>query len=1225
MKKINLILVFAVLFSLWSCKNDVTETSKHKKYVTVGFSISDENVPAGVKDNSFKTSVSRSIKPPVAKENHSPYEDRCFNIKIWDSEAGQNEYICNDTFDYSEFSTLGVEVETGKNCEYEVSIYEDDTYETLIDTVRGEFSSETSVLLPITFTKGLLDISFLCTYYIEQILISGNETKYVEVESIEDYEDDDGNFKYAYKGVLDVESPVHIYCEVDEDLIDIEQASIYGGLVSQKHDILVNPFTKLVTISFDLGEFSEENPSFTKTLKVEPNTAYNEEIDGTNKTLLETINEKVPTSETAVFVGWYKDKACTIKFEPNESVCVSSDFTLYARYITPKFLEKGDKKIPVDDTSGKFEVDGSLVKLRALDQQVRYSRRYIFAGWYSDPDFENELQRNSIGNGENILHHYWIVDIETLENPIYARYVQVNTYNYNSEYGFFTEDNNTYEGWEWDIDFYENRLRIIEDPYKNNEYLKIYGLYEDSGFTKNFEYKTQYYNYNYYNYWCSSLITDYDEVYSIYPLRLPAPLYVEYHFDEQDTTPEDASFLEKFTTDYLLNKSDYETNSLLYIPQVPVEYRSDDLKDKIFMGWSVTRNANDLLENIEHDGDYVSLFDNRNISFEAAKNIAFNDTLDLYAIYISPIQILMHESSELNSSFVLNGLVSEYDYSGYNSYFIDSTNVPELEKGKMILGWYYLDAQGSKRYLDYWEDENKYHLDVLKSMYSDSIVHLYPDISDIVTINYPAELLANNPSLPTQYITPNFALEIPTPKKDGYVFAGWYEDEECTTVADVLFYEGKNYIYLQDNHYELREYDGRSYNLYPKWIQNDTNLVLYTDYSIVTSYYDFDEYQTKTKTVSKRAYKYTNLHDDAELEIFDDSENGLTSDEGIIGFVTYETETYYLKVQNVDSVKKYIVTTDFNYIYSEDDTPENTESLFHIIDNSNTSDTFYTDIYSTKDYIYLAINHSDYNSINNFDVIKIEKSTKNVIEQGIAAISDYYTITNFRFFANNDVIGLSYESNKTNQYAIFDNILVVDTSVAGGYKYQLNDDYTTEINDYLHDVFDAMYVYSAFYDRGGYEITDVLIDKDNKVYSLISSKYGCENLVGSLFVYDLNTKSYNEYLHINSGIIIGESEIITLDTVYTDFLFGPRKFLVESEEPKKLVIADDGIFVYVNPQSYTQSYTNVNRVVFVDIEDDISIEAIALVEEEFGKNTNDNFAVNSCVSLGPLYLNILGD
>ena len=82
-------------------------------------------------------------------------------------------------------------------------------------------------------------------------------------------------------------------------------------------------------------------------------------------------------------------------------------------------------------------------------------------------------------------------------------------------------------------------------------------------------------------------------------------------------------------------------------------------------------------------------------------------------------------------------------------------------------------------------------------------------------------------------------------------------------------------------------------------------------------------------------------------------------------------------------------------------------------------------------------------------------------------------------------------------------------------------------------------------------------------------------------------------------------------TNYTSHLFGPKKFV--AIKPKKLVIADEGLFVYADLDGNgTADAENVNRVVTIDL-DNLSTPFVSQnVSVLFDENSPENTTVTFC-------------
>ncbi len=88
--------------------------------------------------------------------------------------------------------------------------------------------------------------------------------------------------------------------------------------------------------------------------------------------------------------------------------------------------------------------------------------------------------------------------------------------------------------------------------------------------------------------------------------------------------------------------------------------------------------------------------------------------------------------------------------------------------------------------------------------------------------------------------------------------------------------------------------------------------------------------------------------------------------------------------------------------------------------------------------------------------------------------------------------------------------------------------------------------------------------------------YGSNTNLFGLCKNALETSNIGDYFHYKAIGVDNE----TIGASFIDYLINPQKFI--AIEPKKLIIADDGLFVY--DDGYGNSVRNVNRIVTVDLE-----------------------------------------
>ena len=155
-----------------------------------------------------------------------------------------------------------------------------------------------------------------------------------------------------------------------------------------------------------------------------------------------------PTKEGYTFGGWYTDSLCTNKYI--EGV-VSSSFTLYACWIAQECTI-------VFETNGGSEIGSTIVlydnKLVEPKTPSRYG--YFLEGWYTDKEFTNRYDFDSVIKGNLTLYANWIeatytVQFETNGGTILSDIV-VSHDQFLPQSATSTKENYRFVGWYLDID-----------------------------------------------------------------------------------------------------------------------------------------------------------------------------------------------------------------------------------------------------------------------------------------------------------------------------------------------------------------------------------------------------------------------------------------------------------------------------------------------------------------------------------------------------------------------------------------------------------------------------------------------------------------------------------------------------------------------------------------------------------------------------------------------------
>lgn len=151
---------------------------------------------------------------------------------------------------------------------------------------------------------------------------------------------------------------------------------------------------------------------------------------------------------------------------------------------------------------------------------------------------------------------------------------------------------------------------------------------------------------------------------------------------------------------------------------------------------------------------------------------------------------------------------------------------------------------------------------------------------------------------------------------------------------------------------------------------------------------------------------------------------------------------------------------------------------------------------------------------------------------------------------------------------------------------------------------------------GWYSVNDTYFDWDvNKLYLLVSSKktYFEDDYSGGIVCVDLTNREAKIFLapesdeinalsdeenHVYNPIPLRQPE----DMKSREAFFCPSKII--GINPKRLVIADDGHFIYVDGDKKPY-FKNVNRIVMVNLEEfPITINHVELTDVNFGGDTN---------------------
>lgn len=191
-----------------------------------------------------------------------------------------------------------------------------------------------------------------------------------------------------------------------------------------------------------------------------------------------------------------------------------------------------------------------------------------------------------------------------------------------------------------------------------------------------------------------------------------------------------------------------------------------------------------------------------------------------------------------------------------------------------------------------------------------------------------------------------------------------------------------------------------------------------------------------------------------------------------------------------------------------------------------------------------------------------------------------------------EVIYFTKQTDNTYQYK--ETINIDTTSIPNDYFY-INDMICMEGKVYILWNYKSYASSNVIYNYGGI----LCVDEQNECSQLLPY-LSPENLT-TITTTDPNDKTKKVSVKYQGP----------LSTNYTYYLFGPKKFV--AIKPKKLVIADEGLFVYADSdENGTAEAENVNRVVTIDL-DNLSTPFVSQnVSVLFNENSPENTTVTFC-------------
>lgn len=165
---------------------------------------------------------------------------------------------------------------------------------------------------------------------------------------------------------------------------------------------------------------------------------------------------------------------------------------------------------------------------------------------------------------------------------------------------------------------------------------------------------------------------------------------------------------------------------------------------------------------------------------------------------------------------------------------------------------------------------------------------------------------------------------------------------------------------------------------------------------------------------------------------------------------------------------------------------------------------------------------------------------------------------------------------------------------------------------------------TLFEENGDYSYVGMYLSEDSAGENML---YTDATLSSPAILYGSDKILFGDNLEDDAGYIASKFPSICTpapleNELSSDFFYGPKRFV--AIKPKKLVIADDGFAVYTNDDG-TLNFKNVNRVVYVDLED-FAISKTESTNAKLGSNIEKmSFELDLNDEVGTAYYAIKGD
>ena len=572
---------------------------------------------------------------------------------------------------------------------------------------------------------------------------------------------------------------------------------------------------------------------------------------------------EIPTKEGYAFEGWYTDSNLTNKYDFNSEIL--SNITLYAKWTEAKYTIKfnSDGGTPVDEITAKYE---SAI----AEPESPTKEGYVFSGWYEDKGLTKPYAFSTMPSRDLVLHAKWMKE----------EYIV----NFDSNGGTQVEPIKSY---------YQDNIEEPEIPTK--EGYAFEGWYTDSNLTNKYDFNSKILsNITLYGKWAKDKYTI-----SFNSNGGTAVKSITNYYEEEVIEPSIPTKVGHTFTGWYKDEELTQLYTFSTIPSQNIILYAGWIKNKYIISFnsnggtivnSITKYYKEkLIEPIlpvKEGYTFAGWYEDGKLTKKYLFDTVLAKDITLYAKWnknevkkpVSPV------NNKYTISFNSNGGTTVNNIIGYYKDKLIEPAVP-TRIGYTFVGWYE-DTKLTKKYLfNTMPNKNiTLYAKWAKNKYVISFNSNGGNSIEQIILEYKKELKD---------------LEIPTRK--GYIFAGWFKDQELTNEFNLKTMPSEDiilYAKWEIGKPEINKLDAEDNIVLNKRKSNYT-LTLYKNTLKLPEYYEVkvrskDRELTETDLISTGSITYIYVNG-KEVSKYTNIVKGDTNKDGLI------------TIEDIDNISDYII------------------------------------------------------------------------------------------------------------------------------------------------------------------------------------------------------------------------------------------------------------------------------------------------------------------------------